>query len=258
MAEDLIKISSFLLLTASILIACYLFQIFKMEKFKLKLLNPRSSELRRRFGSSLKSLFKIQDSVPPNFPDPFKKKSLFNRLKVNTSFSTKENQKVDEGELTPVKKLPKVFKSTYIHNSSDKVLGNRQSWIKPRDPETVKTSKRFWSSLDTPLNPLIFPRKSEPVDLWTSFNSTPVHADHLDTVTQSDVSQDSNSSYYSLNSSIQSLNSFYSINSFYSVNTSICNTPQRELPSIPMDCEEYKEEVKPAEGKRRLFKAKRK
>ena len=229
-----------------------------MEKFKLKLLNPRSSELRRRFGSSLKSLFNIQDSVPINFTDVFKKKSLVNRLKVNTSFNTKENLKVEEGELTPVKKLPKVYKNNYIHNSSDKVLGNRQSWIKPRDPNTVKTSKRFWSSLDTPLNPLVFPKKSEPIDMWTSFNSTPILADHLDTVTQSDVSQESDSSYYSLNSSIHSLNSFYSINSFYSVNTSVCNTPQRELPSIPMDCEEYKEEIKSGEGKRRLFKAKRK
>lgn len=70
-----------------------------MEKFKLKLLNPRSSELRRRFGNSIKTLFNIQDSASSSYTDDFKKKSLINRLKVSTNFKSKENSKLKKEKI---------------------------------------------------------------------------------------------------------------------------------------------------------------
>lgn len=228
-----------------------------MEKFKLKLLNPRSSELRRRFGNSIKTLFNIQDSACTTYPSNFKKKSLINRLKVFTSLKSKENLSLDEGEITPVKKLSKSDKYSFVHNSSDKAVIRKQTWIRPRDPESVRSSKRFWNSLDIPQIPVIQARKPEPVDLWTSFNTTPIKPSHLNTISQSEVSQDSDSSYYSLNSNY-SVSSFYSINSFYSVDTSFPSTPQRDCQSTPMDYEEPKPEPLPSSGKRRLYRAIRK
>jgi hypothetical protein len=241
-----------------------------MEKFKLKILNPRSSEIRRRFGNSLTSLFNLQrpsssssspkkshsppiaslypcSSESPSTPDfhPLKKRSLFTRLKVKTNSIPKENLLKSFDDLTPVKKLTSQENKSFIFNSCEKLPG--RAWLKPREPGSLKTSKRFWSSLEMPCRPVVRERREETPDLWSSYNSTPVgKGNDLETV--GDLND---SSFYSVDSGFSS---FYSVQSFYSVNAqSLCTTPMRESIDVLMDCDEENKAPK-----RRIFKAVRK
>lgn len=234
-----------------------------MEKFKLKILNPRSSEIRRRFGDSLNSLFNSQSIPEPKQLTqdlPFKKKSLVNRLKVLTKSESKENSFVaSESDLTPVKKLSNYGNNSFVFSSCEKLPS--QSWLKPRDPFSIKTSKRFWRSLEMTPNVIVRERREETPDLWSSYNSTPVGKGiELETVNSEEQSQDT--SFYSidssgLSSSYYSVQSFYSIHGQSSVNHSYCNsissTPMREIENVYMECDEESQV-----SKRKMFRAKRK